>query len=131
MNLTSTYTVEDLPGLDCGLCGMRSCEELALRLPSSPELIKRCIYLSEDRFEARQVATENRTNPLTNAVVASPIAGPVPSMGAQPSLAACAVCASSSVFKLELCLCIHRIIQVSSAAAESMARPSKICSALP
>ena len=93
MTLLNTYTVDDLPGLDCGVCGMRSCEELASRLQGSPELIKRCIYLSDNRFEARQVATENRVNPLTNAVVAN--SAPT-TMSAQPVTAACAVCAPAS-----------------------------------
>ena len=53
MATPTSYTVDDLPGLDCGVCGMRSCEELAARLPDSPELIKRCIYLSDNRYEAR------------------------------------------------------------------------------
>jgi uncharacterized Fe-S cluster-containing protein len=82
MTLPPTYTVKDLPGLDCGVCGMRSCAELAARLQSNPELIKRCIYLSENRFEARQTASENRSHPLDTPVRA----------GAQPALAACASC---------------------------------------
>ena len=64
MTLTQTYTVGDLPGLNCGVCGMRSCEEMATRLQTSPESIKRCIYLSDNRYEAREIATENRNNPL-------------------------------------------------------------------
>ena len=70
MTLPNTYTVDDLPGLNCGVCGMRSCEEMASRLQTNPELIKRCIYLSDNRFEARQVATENRINPLPNSAAA-------------------------------------------------------------
>ncbi len=38
-----------LPGLDCGLCGYRTCDEFRAQLPSSPELIRRCIHLSDDR----------------------------------------------------------------------------------
>ncbi len=45
-----TLTVNDLPGLDCGLCGFRSCVALAGRLADEPDLIKRCIHLSEDRL---------------------------------------------------------------------------------
>lgn len=92
MTLPITYTVDDLPGLNCGVCGVSSCEEMATRLQTNPELIKRCIYLSEDRFEARQIATENRTNPLTNAVAATP----APTMSAQPVTATCAGCAPTS-----------------------------------
>jgi uncharacterized Fe-S cluster-containing protein len=43
----TTYSVNDLPGLNCGTCGYRSCDELAAKLERDPELIKRCIYLSE------------------------------------------------------------------------------------
>jgi uncharacterized Fe-S cluster-containing protein len=38
-----------LPGLNCGLCGYRTCEEFRDQLTTSPDLIKRCIHLSDDR----------------------------------------------------------------------------------
>ncbi|MDD5307644.1 MAG: (Fe-S)-binding protein [Deltaproteobacteria bacterium] len=38
----------NLPGIDCGLCGSRTCAEFAQRLATDPELIKRCIPLSTD-----------------------------------------------------------------------------------
>ena len=41
-------TTIELPGLDCGLCGYRTCEEFRGHLASSPESIRRCIHLSED-----------------------------------------------------------------------------------
>ena len=44
--------MDDLPGLDCGVCGLRTCKEMASRLETDPEFIKRCIYLSDNRFEA-------------------------------------------------------------------------------
>jgi uncharacterized Fe-S cluster-containing protein len=34
--------------LDCGLCGLRTCQEMSARLQTEPELIKRCIHLSSD-----------------------------------------------------------------------------------
>ncbi|NLX98081.1 MAG: Fe-S cluster protein [Rhodopirellula sp.] len=37
-----------LPGLNCGLCGYRTCEEFQNRLASSPELRGRCIHLSRN-----------------------------------------------------------------------------------
>ncbi len=43
-------TTHDLPGLNCGLCGFRSCAALGEKLSAEPELIKRCIHLSEDRI---------------------------------------------------------------------------------
>ncbi len=39
----------ELPGLDCGMCGYRTCDELREQLPAKPDLIKRCIPLSENR----------------------------------------------------------------------------------
>ncbi len=87
MTLSTQYTVDDLPGLNCGVCGMRTCEELAARLQDNPELLKRCIYLSEDRYEAQQVATQNQTSPLTASRAS-----------AQPTVmpAACTTCAPAS-----------------------------------
>lgn len=41
-----TQSAADLPGLDCGLCGYRSCDEFAARLATEPALIRRCIHLS-------------------------------------------------------------------------------------
>lgn len=43
-------TVADLPGLNCGLCGSRTCGELAERLVGQPEYIERCIHLSKNRL---------------------------------------------------------------------------------
>ena len=34
-----------LPGLNCGSCGFKTCDELAVKLTSSPDMIKRCIYM--------------------------------------------------------------------------------------
>jgi uncharacterized Fe-S cluster-containing protein len=42
--------VEDLPGLNCGTCGFRTCLEFAAQLPLNPDLIQRCIHLSENRL---------------------------------------------------------------------------------
>ncbi len=42
-------TVDDLPGLNCGLCGLRTCSEMADRLITQPEYIERCIHLSNNR----------------------------------------------------------------------------------
>ncbi len=53
----SRATVQDLPGLDCGLCGYRSCAALAERLSAEPELVKRCIHLSDDRLSSQTRVT--------------------------------------------------------------------------
>jgi uncharacterized Fe-S cluster-containing protein len=49
MNMTNQKTF-DLPGLNCGICGYRTCDELASRLENDPQQIKRCIYLSENNI---------------------------------------------------------------------------------
>ena len=43
-----------LPGLDCGLCGVRTCAELAARLNGEPHLLKRCIHLSGHALQSRE-----------------------------------------------------------------------------
>ncbi|MGV8121429.1 MAG: (Fe-S)-binding protein [Candidatus Xenobiia bacterium LiM19] len=46
----------ELPGLDCGLCGSRTCEEFAARLRNDPQQIKRCIPLSRDTLSQKPPA---------------------------------------------------------------------------
>jgi len=48
----------ELPGLDCGVCGFRKCTDFAARLETEPELLKRCIHLSEDRVTAPAAKAE-------------------------------------------------------------------------
>ena len=48
----------DLPGLDCGLCGFRLCSEFAVRLKENPDLIERCIHLTDSVMPGRQHRTE-------------------------------------------------------------------------
>lgn len=49
----TTTDVTELPGLDCGLCGYRTCAELAQALATKPQLLSRCIHLSEARMSSR------------------------------------------------------------------------------
>lgn len=42
----TTYDIT-LPGLDCGACGAKTCEEFRTMLTRRPELLKRCIHLSD------------------------------------------------------------------------------------
>jgi uncharacterized Fe-S cluster-containing protein len=51
-----------LPGLNCGLCGYRTCDELRDQLASSPELIRRCIHLSSDRVGHTPQAEQTSKN---------------------------------------------------------------------
>ncbi len=56
-NATPAITVDDMPGLDCGSCGFRTCQELADQLVTRPDLLQRCIHLSEDSLKAPQPVT--------------------------------------------------------------------------
>jgi len=47
-----TTTIEDLPGLNCGMCGMKTCDEMAERLKTQPDFIKRCLHLSAENVRA-------------------------------------------------------------------------------
>jgi uncharacterized Fe-S cluster-containing protein len=49
--MVQAATVE-LPGLDCGMCGYRTCDELRERLTSTPDMLKRCIHLSDNKVSA-------------------------------------------------------------------------------
>ena len=53
----------ELPGLDCGICGYRTCEEMREQLPKKPDLIRRCIHLSEDRVAAQDPAAPAAATP--------------------------------------------------------------------
>ncbi len=91
MTTPTLYTIDDLPGLNCGVCGMRSCAELAEQLPGNPDLIKRCIYLSDSRFEAVQkIATDMTTSQVAPASTPAAYAAPVAS--------ACAGCTPATAF---------------------------------
>jgi len=59
----STQISPELPGLNCGLCGVRTCAELADRLPARPELLARCIHLAEERagFDAPVASPASRS----------------------------------------------------------------------
>lgn len=39
-----------LPGLNCGSCGFKTCDELAVKIASAPDMIKRCIFLEGDNL---------------------------------------------------------------------------------
>jgi len=40
---------EQLPGLNCGLCGEKTCEQFARRILEKPQEIEKCIHLSSDK----------------------------------------------------------------------------------
>ena len=54
----ASVTDVELPGLDCGLCGYRSCTELAAQLSEKPDLLKRCIPLAADFMSVQPAPQE-------------------------------------------------------------------------
>jgi|WetSurMetagenome_2_1015567.scaffolds.fasta_scaffold30565_2 uncharacterized Fe-S cluster-containing protein len=80
--MSTTPTVE-LPGLNCGLCGYKTCDELSERLPQRPELLQRCIHLSEDKLGTQPSA----------AIAAPPNAAPSRMAGSAPPVSECGSCA--------------------------------------
>lgn len=63
--------VNVLPGLDCGLCGYRTCDEMAVHLAESPDLVKRCIPLASERVQARMPGTASPPGPACGACPAA------------------------------------------------------------
>ena len=64
----------ELPGLDCGSCGYRTCEEFREQLASTPDLIHRCIHLSGNRVGHNASLAPSRAG-ATCAASASPACG--------------------------------------------------------
>lgn len=83
-------TINDLPGRNCGACGYRSCEEMATRLPENPDLIKRCIFLSDQRVTIQEASLWSQP-----VIVASMPPADAPAWSAQPAAATCGGCAAS------------------------------------
>lgn len=69
----------ELPGLDCGLCGYRTCQALSEKLTAHPEMIKRCVMLLK-------LAENAKTRKKMNVK---------PTMQAAKEPAACAGCATT------------------------------------
>jgi uncharacterized Fe-S cluster-containing protein len=68
-----------LPGLDCGLCGYRTCDELKGRLATSPDMLKRCIHLSQDRVKTVDPSAAPARNPAaTVSAEVKPASQPAP-----------------------------------------------------
>jgi len=68
MQTSTAVPSVELPGLDCGLCGVATCEEFRARLTKSPDLIKRCIHLdagSQRRALLRVVEDPASRGPAT------------------------------------------------------------------
>jgi uncharacterized Fe-S cluster-containing protein len=78
---TTSAIPPQLPGLNCGLCGLRTCDDLATRVRTEPQWLERCIHLSADRV----------ARPATQTPACSPAA---PSNG-PASGSACGSCAAA------------------------------------
>lgn len=48
-----------LPGLDCGLCGQKSCEQFASSILNTPKEIERCVHLSKKTVKPKSVENQN------------------------------------------------------------------------
>ncbi|MGA2470134.1 MAG: (Fe-S)-binding protein [Solirubrobacteraceae bacterium] len=71
---TTSLTLDDLPGLNCGLCGSASCAEMIERLAENPDVAKRCIYLEPAALAAAQAPAGAVVAPAV--AVAAPVAAP-------------------------------------------------------
>jgi uncharacterized Fe-S cluster-containing protein len=63
-----------LPGLDCGLCGFKHCEDLERELVLRPELLKRCTVMPDEAVSAGPAsanAARSTAAPLSQASAAS------------------------------------------------------------
>jgi uncharacterized Fe-S cluster-containing protein len=65
--MVSSTNIE-LPGLDCGICGYRTCDEMRRHLPTKPDLLRRCIHLSKDRVDAESTQTASAAAPAVTVV---------------------------------------------------------------
>ena len=88
----------ELPGLDCGLCGFPSCDELAGRLAGKPDLLKRCIPLSADSLGVRSAPPSGgpARHASTDAAPGIGSAGDACAAGAE-----CASCAPAATVETE------------------------------
>lgn len=50
-----------LPGLNCGLCGSKTCEEFSRLVEETPDMKKRCLYLDKSHMKNYQKAHETDT----------------------------------------------------------------------
>jgi uncharacterized Fe-S cluster-containing protein len=80
---TNTLATRTLPGQNCGVCGYRTCDALAAELESRPDLIKRCINLSESRFGSEGAGSADAGATVTSREPArrEPAGGRAPSSG--------------------------------------------------
>jgi len=94
----ATTSEIELPGLDCGLCGFPSCDEMASRLNEKPDLLKRCIPLSADSLGVRAAPPTGESVGAT-----TPFTAPVldPAGGSCALGGDCGGCATGAVVEAE------------------------------
>ncbi len=51
----------ELPGLNCGSCGYRTCEDFRNKLKLKPSLLKRCTFLSDNALGSMKMAIASQT----------------------------------------------------------------------
>jgi uncharacterized Fe-S cluster-containing protein len=57
--MTSTQTIiEQLPGKDCGLCGLTSCQKFAEIVTANPASIDRCLHVATTKSVKKMVSEE-------------------------------------------------------------------------
>ena len=78
-----------LPGLNCGLCGYRTCDEFQDRLATSPEMLRRCIHLAK-----HQLGPDASPPPAKKARAEQPL--PIRPQAACSGAAACGECSAGS-----------------------------------
>lgn len=54
-------TLDELPGFNCGMCGLRSCAEMVEKLKEQPSFVERCIHLSSSNVSSLPKQTAART----------------------------------------------------------------------
>jgi uncharacterized Fe-S cluster-containing protein len=62
-----------LPGLDCGLCGVATCTEFQERLTSTPDLIKRCVHLDTGAQASTQLRIVDNPTSCSTGGCGSPL----------------------------------------------------------
>jgi uncharacterized Fe-S cluster-containing protein len=78
---------DDLPGLDCGLCGYPTCGEFAAVLPARPELLKRCIHLATGPPPGPGDAPAGAHAPATDVALEAPRRAALPAFRVAPAAA--------------------------------------------
>lgn len=61
----------ELPGLDCGLCGYRTCDEFGAKLKESPDLARRCLHLSKEHLPKTSAASRGASPAMAAAACAA------------------------------------------------------------